>query len=100
VTILAWLLMAHFAAQAAEQLGHRRRRNEIAVRFVPARGLPIKPHRARNVAFAIGLVVTDVADFDDAKIGVGEMFLEPGGGDEGRRNHRTFSLPRRGRDSR
>ena len=41
---------------------------------------------------AIDLIVADGANLDNAKIRVREMILEPGGGDEGRRIHRKFSV--------
>ena len=60
-------------AEAAEQPRHRRGRYEIAVRFVPARRLPVEPQRARDMAGAVGHVVVQVADLDNAQIGIGEM---------------------------
>ena len=69
-------------AEAAEQFGHRRRRNEFAVGLVPAGRFPEQPQGARNVPLVIGLVVAHIADLEDAQIGIGEMILEPGGGDE------------------
>ncbi len=76
-------------AEAAEQPRHRRGRYEIAVRLVPARRFPVEPQRARDMPGAVGCVVANIADLDDAQIRIGDMILEPGGRDEGR-GHRSF----------
>ena len=76
-------------ADATEHPRHRRGRYEIAVRLVPARRFPVEPQRARDMPGAVGRVVANIADFDNAQIWVGEMILEPVGGDEGG-GHRSF----------